>query len=999
MPDSIIGNEFLPNVHIEEVIFQEIEDIIKVKIELTLYDYKNRTWSLDSKFTGYLGVNLLSCVNAELISEIKQGMRTIDKELYLKSTLRTIGFSDFVGPMDITIDSTEYVKYKTIVDTEYSRNIGYLSYFAGSTIFLQDLKDNESLNLSYGSVQNYMGSVTGEDVLRNKEHVEKSNIFYDEEGDPYAGPVHLHNDSVYMEGSKHILTPHAKLRLGETTNNKLKYLPNLSYDTGVNPVTARPKLPVDGPTTYEQDYVQDADGNVSCMFMTDLYNVSLQESRVASIIQNNDPEIFQRIAADLNIKNIEVNRHVLKQRSIFNSFNLPTTKLDMENSTLIAKSYNNNRKVKEKTLYQISSTEKLSIDPKSVQSFSKTKIFDGKEVTQDILKQGIKIGSIQQLNLTLPRNIRPIAFTDHQIKEIRGLEYGFSVKMQIEDDFLKYVKNLLKELTSYSYKLQNFYNVLVAKNAYDGDKFTIDFLKSYYSQYGIEIDDATGSIISAIDTEKLKNIFIFKAFQHLMEAEKLIGVKVQSNSLLGSFNLFTTSMDAINKAIKYYDKIIDNFRRVYSINNEKNYGKTNSVTPRKDRPLIEKTIKLKKIYKKPQLPKIGFNYISMDKHKGVKKISLSELTARADMETNKFFKTAPTKASPLLANLSEDNRKSFIDISSNKFKHFSPSRIFFGNKEVDTTSLNPESMEVNFFNNLKITRSLMEGTTEEEYSLKDIEEEQALYLDSREYLGEDTKFNDAIIRTLRRNPLKLDAIRKEFKLLDKSILKTKTKKVSLDSFDLSAKDNIVKRAFAKAPTEIPIQIKALSMLRSKSTNFSLENLQFDPLANPQTDETIKQNFMNIGKLEYLDGFESINGIPMLNKPIFKEISLKNLQHLQNKNVLCQIKNTNFDNLTIDDSSNFQIFDKTFTLESTKEDQMDIGEVQPLIEDSNNLVDIFADTLLSPTFYSSNIVSQNADNASVVDPLNTRGEIVQSTQTATVQTNIQTVQPAPRGGSY
>ena len=224
MPDSIIGNEFLPNVHIEEIIFQEVEDLIKVKIELTLYDYKSRTWSLDSKFTGYLGVNLLSCVNAELISEIKQGMRTIDKELYLKSTLRTIGFSDFVGPMDITIDSTEYVKYKTIVDTEYSRNIGHLSYFAGSTIFLQDLKDNESLNLSYGSIQNYMGSVTGEDVLRNKERVEKSNIFYDEEGDPYAGPVHLHNDSVYMEGSKHILTPHAELRLGETTNNKLNVL-------------------------------------------------------------------------------------------------------------------------------------------------------------------------------------------------------------------------------------------------------------------------------------------------------------------------------------------------------------------------------------------------------------------------------------------------------------------------------------------------------------------------------------------------------------------------------------------------------------------------------------------------------------------------------------------------------------------------------------------------------------------------------------------------------
>ena len=997
MPDSIIGNEFLPNVHIEEISYQMINtQSSRARVTVAIYDSYDRSWSADNKFKGYLSVRVLGAFSSTLIERLSSGKQRTNQPRLTNLFVEEV-ISDFIET-DVYIDGIRYRKFYSTRTLLFTTTPYNLSIFANSEIDLQDLKDNENLNLSFAP-QNYLGALTCEDVLRQGQQVKMANIFYDEEGDPYAGPVHLHNDTVYMEGSRHVLTPHATLKLSKTINNKLKYLPNLSYRTEGVPVTPRPSSPVNGSTTYEQDYVQDADGDVSCTFMTDLYSVSLQESRVASIIQNNDPEIFQRIAANLNIKNIEINRHALKQRNAFNSFNLPAAKIDMENSTLIAKSYNNNKKVKEKTLYQISSTEKLSIEPKSVQSSSKTKIFDGKEITQDILKQGIKIGSIQQLNLTLPRNIRPIAFTDHQIKEIRGLEYGFSVKMQIEDDFLKYVKNLLKELTSHAYKLQNFYNVLTAKNAYDGDKFTIDFLISYYSQYGIEVDEITGTILSEIDREKLKNIFIFKAFEHLMEAEKLIGVKVQSDRLLESFNLFTTSMDAINMAIRYYDKTIDNFRRVYSVSSEKNYGKTNSVTPRKDRPLIEKIIKLKKTYKKPQLPKIGFNYISMDRHKGVKKINLSELTARADVETNKFFKTAPTKASPLLASLSEDNRKSFIDISSNKFKHFSPSRIFFGNKEVDTTSLNPESMEVSFFNNLKITRSLMEGTTEEEYSLKDIEEEQTLYIDSREYLGEDTKFNDAIIRALRRNPLKLNAIRKEFKLLDKSILKTKTKKVSLDSFDLSAKNNIVKKAFAKAPTEIPIQIKALSMLRSKSTNFSLDNLQFDPLANPQTDETIKQNFMNIGKLEYLDGFESANGIPMLNKPIFKEISLKNLQHLQNKNVLCQIKNTNFDNLTIDDSSNFQIFDKTFTLESTKEDQMDIGEVQPLSEDNSDLVEIFADTLLSPAFYSSNIVSQNADNASVVDPLNTRGEIVQSTQTATVQTNIQTVQTTPRGGSY
>ncbi len=994
MPDSIVGNEFLPNVHIEAISYQEIEDRSVANIDIAIYDYKQRTWSLDSKFTGYLLINLAYFTGRNLINSIKQGNTLlsdafpIDTSLYPRTQgVNTVNHFSSLTESDIILEGISYKKYKKTISMPLPTIYGNLSFFANTSIDLQTLKDNEALNLSY-ALQAYSSPVTGEDVLRDGNRVEKSNLFYDDDGNRWAGPVHLHPDRGYMEGSKHVMTTHSPLTLdSDVPNAKVRFLPSLSYRTDAVPVRNLEAPPSNPYLTYEQGYVQDSDGDVSCAFMADLYNLSLQESRVASIIQDNDPGTFQRIAQNLNIKNIEVNRHTLKRTNFLNSFNLPIAKVDMTNSTLIAKSFNNNKKVKEREMYRMPSREKLSVG--SIRTIEE----------ENILKDGIKIGTVKQLNLTLPKNIRPISFTDHEIKSIRGLEYGYSFKVQIEDDFLKYVKNLLSELTSYASRLQNFYNLLEAKNAYDGDKFKIDFLTSYYGQYGIEIDEATGTITSEIDKEKLKNIFIFKAFRALMEAEKLIGVQIRGGRLLESFNLFTTSMDAMNKAIRYYDKMIDRFTRVYSIGVGKSYGKTNARTARKDRPLIEKSIKLKKTYKKPILPKIGFNYISMTKHKGVKRVSLNDLTARADVEVKKYFKSPPTKASSLLANLNESDKKDFIDLATNKFKHFSPSKVFFGKKEVDTTSLNPESMEVNFFNNLKITRTLMEGTTEEEYSLRDIDEEQNLYIDSRDYLGDETKFNNAILRTLRRNPLRLIKIRKEFKLLDKSILKQKTKKISLDSFDLSSKNNIVKKAFSKAPKEVPIQIKALSMLRSESTNFDVKNLQFDPLANPQTDEVIKQNFMNIGKLEYLDGFETVSGIPLLNKPIFKEISLENLQQLQNKNVLCQIKNTNFDNLTIDDSQNFQIFDKTFTLESTEEDQIDIGEVQPMSQDNSDLVEIFSDTILPPVFYSSTIISQNPNNTSLIDPLKTSDQLVETTRTATVQTNIQTVQPAPRGGSY
>ena len=104
------------------------------------------------------------------------------------------------------------------------------SIFANCEIDLQTLKDNEALNLSYASPQNYLGALTCEDVLRQGQHVKMSNLFYDDDGNRWAGPVHLHPDGGYMEGSKHVMTTHSSLTLdSDVPNAKLKYLPNLSH--------------------------------------------------------------------------------------------------------------------------------------------------------------------------------------------------------------------------------------------------------------------------------------------------------------------------------------------------------------------------------------------------------------------------------------------------------------------------------------------------------------------------------------------------------------------------------------------------------------------------------------------------------------------------------------------------------------------------------------------------------------------------------------------------
>tara|TARA_R110002074_G_scaffold57767_3_gene141836 strand:+ start:4 stop:1674 length:1671 start_codon:yes stop_codon:yes gene_type:complete len=556
------------------------------------------------------------------------------------------------------------------------------------------------------------------------------------------------------------------------------------------------------------------------------------------------------------------------------------------------------------------------------------------------------------------------------------------------------MKELLHNLKKYSYKLQNFYNVLIAKSAFDGEKFKASFISSYYSQYGIEIDEETGTITSEIDRDKLKNIFIFKAFDILGTAEKASGLNSIAKIQLESFNLFSTDLKNMNKSIEYYNKVIGHFERTYSIQDENSYNKSSTKTARKDRPMIERNLELKTPYTKPLISKIGFNFISMKNHEGMSRIKISDFSKRAETERKKFFKSTPTKASPLLKDLKEEDKGLFVDLEKNRFKHFSPSTVFFGNKAVDTTSLNPKSMDVDFFNNLKFSREMIEGNNEEDFSIIDKEEEQSLYVDSRDFLGESTKFTNAVLGVLRKTPMKLPAIRKEFKLLDRSVLGRKKSKISLDSFDLSSKNNTVREAYSADMDMVPMQVKALTLLRGPATNFNVDNLGFDPLVNPQTDEVIKQNFLNIGKVEVLSGFKTSNGIPMMGEPIFNEITPEGFEELKGKNVLCQINNNNFNGLTIDDSSNFQIYDKTFILESTEEEIMDIPNPQPLSgSPENEMIEVFVDTILSPVFYSSNIITQNEDNASVVEVL----KVIEISQSSTPVS--QTVTTTPTIGTY
>lgn len=941
MPNSIVGKEYLPNVHIEKITYQSFENYQKAIVTVAMYDYEDQTWSLDEKFTGYLSVSCVMIWKKSIIDQVSSA-ETMLNELHTGQEQSVFklksGFTD-LEENTVRIRGAAYRKFKKQFSFVIPATIINLSVYSASMIELQDLKDNENLDLSYIQIESYMGAVSSEKIIENNNEVTSATIFYDESEIPWSGPVHRMPSGPYMAGSQHGVTQEENLVSETITNNKIEYLErqvSLDLNRGDE---VRTRLAAASQTTpyYQEEFVEDHTRNVSNTIVIDLENILISESQVAGTMYRLDRQALSSIAESTNIINIEINRYPMRTARSRNRLNLITRRADFSQPTLVARSDNNHQKVKNKILYKISPRQTISVDPKEVKIGSPNILFDGKTITRDLIAASRKVGKVEQLNLTLPANLRAINFVDYSVKFAKTGRYRYQIKLSIKDEAMLYCQQLLKDLTENARKLQNLYDVLIMKNVFNGDNFTNKYLQEFYSQYNISVDPETGLISGTYNTPELTASYLVQAFVVLLRAERLIGTTPRANKLINSVNLFSTDLERILNTVTYYNSIVDRFKRTYNLSDGKSFEKSSSKS-RKDRGVIEKTITLRKEYKRELFKPIGINFISMDKSDGIPFLNADLFGLRADKEMKKFFPGLINRNNDALNSFPENLKTPLANLEENKFMNFSPAKIFFGQKEVDTTEINTDSFDADFFNTLRIARAAIESneSTQEQDDFDPnstpSDEELEKYIDSRDFLGDETKFNTAILNVLLRRPIMVSKIRKKFSFLDNKILKSKRKSISLKTFDLGQPNNIIAQKLRENPRQVPMQLKALSLLKTPMTNFDLGTIDFDPLSNPQTQEVFDQNYLNLGKVEFLEGFEIVNGRMALDRPIYKEITAKMLNNLKEKNVLCRVVPRSFDDLTVSQES-FNIHDKVFVMESVPEDQTKINRSRILGEEN------------------------------------------------------------------
>ena len=68
------------------------------------------------------------------------------------------------------------------------------------------------------------------------------------------------------------------------------------------------------------------------------------------------------------------------------------------------------------------------------------------------------------------------------------------------------------------------------------------------------------------------------------------------------------------------------------------------------------------------------------------------------------------------------------------------------------------------------------------------------------------------------------------------------------------------------------------------------------------------------------GFEKVDGMFMMDKPIYREINQQTHEKLKNMNVLCRIVQQSLDGLGVEEK-NYNIHDKVFVMNSGDETQL------------------------------------------------------------------------------
>ena len=927
MSIELVGFENLPNAYIKEImIFNYDQNHIDLKVVIRIHDLEDGSIWFDTSesLAQLLRIGLIISTDEEQSNQLTTGEIS---PISVKSMTRGIPSGH---------ESEENLIFEVSFRKRIPINTRHLNLY--SFCFIDKVQVLEEFGFPMS--QDYYGPIKSEKVFNNSNIVANTNVFVQDNGRYWSGPVHQHNGK-YMVGSYHAAVPHAKLDRLTISNAKIKDFRG----------TKKAKNEAKGSAlNFIGDLVvsYSSDTDINAMFMLNVKTLLKNHTKYGSFLNRASSGVVSRILQNFKINLMTIQRQRIK---VYNQSTRLRSKKQSTQSVFsrknIVKSYDINGILRNSTrLEKNGSYDVVESDLRSNVAEPNRK---KNEIFLEQLPDYKKISMIQELFFQYGEEIRTFQFNDYELTSNTPGKYKYKVDLQFSDPVYSFLFSITRAM-----------------------KQDISVIKRYtsLSSRGRDLTTVGINIQPLIDSYVNYYSYVYE----LSEREK---TKL-SFKMFALLNPKTATLQSTKSFESKYQNLYAEFLVFLDFDAEKTYSKKERVSimsknQTTSRILIDKTFD--KIIE-PASNAVGFAYMDRSKKSSMKIYTKLDIENRANEETENNYVGQPSTSSP---DFEDSTNTGVNDLATTKTAYYTPSLMGVGktsfkmgrdaNAPFDplNTGLGQIAPQVSPFGK-NTSSSKPSDITVKEPSVpqQDAEDTGETYVDSSDIIGSNQAFVSYTDVVDSYNVV--EGKTGSNQRVDDTLTGYQNNRTFLATLTAA------KLLSGDEAANLPNQLKAVLNGQSPATRTDYVTSGTDLLADPKTKNYYELNNFSVQELVYVDSFEQDNNNNiLLNKPVYKSMLLSNFQ-LTSKPVICFLQSYTNNKFNITDENKVSVIDSSFIMSDI--DLTAKPSSQTISNQPNyNTQDV------SYQFMNSNIVKQTNQPMTV--------EIQQTTNTpqATLQTSV------------
>ena len=834
MASSLIGNEILPNVYIDNIKVYDDNLIFNTYI---FDNFANPVWSENDVSKNSMKIKMICSFDDELSQTITNGLYEKVENISASnndvvSETRLLSFGKQTHITDSEHRFSDHLVFKQQYKVKITKNTKDLTIFA--FLYLKTKMPMSKQNIKLSIVR---GPITSERILNNSKTISESHYFVNNRTkEAYNGPVHYSNALGWMVGSKHSQTTHDGLERKTIPNYKIKDLRNKKYMKKIKEQRLYSNIS-DTLLSFDQK------ATVNGVFFINLADILKQYTKYGFLFAAANDDLITEMVNKIKIKSISLYRDKIKS---FMKTTFIGTKVESRRILLESK-----------------------------------KLCTAVQKPGGILEKvsGMAL-DFRTLNLQLQKYMLGIDFVDKESNKLNG-KYQYHLEMIINDPTIDISYSFFKDLENISEELNKYFMFISKEKYYD---LVFDKPKTSISSVFGDVENMIGRIV--------KQYVKYKSFLYsFTNAQK----KQIEYSLVPLIHPKTCSIETVQYFINLLSDLQKEADRAFTHSFARISGsRQKEKRPKSEK--YKNSIFIKHQFKsifRPHENRKFYNYLQPKDQTNIKVLTSEDFLKRISSEKAKFFIKQPNFSEHHTG--TRLSRLSDIDTSGATF--FSPFSLGTAKKLIPTAKLDKINIikfneffynYETYFPGISVTDSdLINNATQPQFGTSQNGEEADNFVDAVNYLGTDSSFDtfdqEEDYCNINSETIPFTSTQ-QYLQSDSSGLQNLSINPDTEGsfFDQYSSENIPIQTIAAAAL---IMSNITGVPRSSIT----ANVTWNDCLHIQTLLFTVVNFFKLNQIEILVGFQTNNKNEVfLNQPFWRKIRANDLQRVGNGTLLRQV---------------------------------------------------------------------------------------------------------------